>query len=43
MDVQLKVNWPDALNEIAQRLNPHHEQMLAPFRVDFYCSAYQSE
>ena len=43
MDEQLKINWPGALNEIAQRLNPHHEQMLAPFRVDYYWSTYQSE
>jgi len=43
LDEQLKTSWPGALNEIARRLNPHHEQMLAPFRVDYYWSTYQSE
>ena len=43
MDEQLKTSWPGALNAIAQRLNPRHEQMLAPFTVDYYWSTYQSE
>lgn len=43
MDEQLKTRWPGALNEIARRLNPQHEHMLAPFKVDYYWSTYQSE
>lgn len=43
MDEQLKTDWPEALGEIARRLNPCHERMLAPFKVDYYWSTYQSE
>ena len=32
-----------ALNEIARRLNPAHDAMLAPFREPYYWSIYQSE
>ena len=43
MDQQLKTNWPCALDNIARRLNPAHEAMLAPFREPYYWSTYQSE
>ena len=43
MDAQLRVNWPQALNAIARRLNPIHEQMFAPATVDYYWSVYQNE
>lgn len=43
MDEQLTTDWPLALAEVAKRLNPAHEQMLAPFRVDYYWSTHQSE
>jgi hypothetical protein len=40
---QLKTCWPSKLREIACRLNPAHERMLSPYRVDYYWSVYQSE
>jgi hypothetical protein len=43
MDQQLRTNWPSVLNEIAHRLNPAHDAMLAPFREPYYWSTYQSE
>lgn len=43
LDAQLQTDWPARLQAIARRLNPVHEQMLAPYRVDYYWSTYQSE
>lgn len=43
MDEQLKTNWPLTLNQVARRLNPSHEEMLDPLRIDYYWSTYQSE
>jgi len=43
LDAQLRTDWPTRLQEIARRLNPVHEQMLAPYRVEYYWSTYQSE
>jgi hypothetical protein len=43
MERQLKTDWPSALGRIAQELNPAHQEMLAPYRVDYYWSTHQSE
>lgn len=43
MDEQLRINWPDVLNGIAKRLNPVHEEMLSPFRADYYWTMHQTE
>jgi hypothetical protein len=43
MDQQLQTDWPSTLQAIAQRLNPAHERMLAPYHVDYYWSTHQSE
>ena len=43
MNAQLRTNWPSVLDQIARRLNPVHEEMLAPYREDYYWSAHQSE
>ena len=43
MNEQLRTNWPSVLDQIARRLNPVHEEMLAPYREDYYWSAHQSE
>jgi len=43
MDEQLKTDWPLMLNQVANRLNPSHEQILAPFKEPYYWSTYQSE
>jgi len=43
MEQQLRTNWPSVLNEIAHRLNPAHDAMLAPFREPYYWSTHQSE
>jgi len=43
MDQQLRTDWPATLDEIARRLNPDHDAMLAPFREPYYWSTHQSE
>ena len=43
MDKLLRVSWPAVLGAAARRLNPAHKKMLAPYRVDYYWSVYQSE
>jgi hypothetical protein len=43
MDEQLRMDWPSTLEEIARRLNPVHEEMLAPYHEDYYWSVPQSE
>jgi hypothetical protein len=43
MDKQLRTNWPSVLDQMARRLNPVHEEMLAPFHEDYYWSVHQSE
>jgi hypothetical protein len=43
MEEQLRTDWPSVLDEIARRLNPVHEQMLAPYQEDYYWSAHQTE
>jgi len=43
MDEQLRVDWPQVLNEIAAQLNPLHAEIFAGYPTDYYWSAYQSE
>jgi len=43
LDQQLRVDWPSLLEEIAQRVNPVQEQMLAACPVPYYWSVDQSE
>lgn len=40
---QLRTDWPSTLDRIARRLNPIHEEMLAPYHEDYYWSVHQSE
>jgi hypothetical protein len=43
MDDQLRVDWPELLNEIAVQINPRHAEIFAGYPADYYWSAYQSE
>jgi hypothetical protein len=43
MDDQLRVDWPQVLNEVAVQLNPLHGEIFAGYPTDYYWSAYQSE
>lgn len=43
MDRQLKVDWPQLLNEIAGQLNPIHADVFAKYPLSYYWSTYQSE
>lgn len=43
LDAQLTLNWPEALDEVARRLNPAHEEMFSKFDKDDYWTVFQSE
>ena len=43
MDRQLRVAWPELLDDIARQLNPAHVAMFAARPIDYYWSTYQSE
>jgi len=43
MDEQLVTDWPRELTAIARRLNPLHDEIFAPWPMDYYWSAYQTE
>jgi len=43
MDRLLHLRWWEWLRCIANQLNPAHEAMLHPYRVDYYWSVHQSE
>ncbi len=43
MELQLRTDWPSALEAMARRLNPAHEERLAPSREDYYWTVPQSE
>ena len=43
LNQQLRTDWPELLQRIARRLNPHHEEMFARLPVEYYWSTYQSE
>lgn len=43
MDEQLRVAWPDLLDEVARGLNPAHAEMFAARPLAYYWTTYQSE
>jgi hypothetical protein len=43
MDQQLTLDWKRALDAIARSLNPLHDEIVAPWPMDYYWSAYQTE
>lgn len=43
LDAQLRLHWPTALNQVAQQLNPLHEQIFEKYPCSYYWTAYQSE
>jgi hypothetical protein len=43
MDEQLATEWPAELTQIARWLNPLHDEIVAPWPMDYYWSAYQTE
>jgi hypothetical protein len=43
LDRQLLLHWPGALDAIARRLNPWHDQIFKPWPQQYYWSAYQTE
>ena len=43
MDEQLDTDWPATLTAIARSLNPLHEEIFAPWPMDYYWSGYQTE
>lgn len=43
MDKQLETDWPRLLTRIARTMNPLHKQIFAPWPMDYYWSAYQTE
>ena len=43
MNRQLETAWPELLQGIARRLNPHHAAMFRAYPVEYYWSVYQSE
>jgi hypothetical protein len=36
IDQQVRAAWPDLLDDIAQQLNPAHEEMFRGFPVHYY-------
>lgn len=43
MDDQLATDWPAALTTIARSMNPRHDEIFAPWPMDYYWSGYQTE
>jgi hypothetical protein len=43
MDRQLRTDWAKALDAIAGRMNPLHDEIFAPWPMNYYWSAYQTE
>jgi hypothetical protein len=43
MDEQLNTDWPAMLTPIARALNPLHDELFAPWPMDYYWSGYQTE
>ena len=43
MDQLLKMNWPQWLGDLGQRINPALGSILGGYRVEYYWSAYESE
>jgi hypothetical protein len=43
MNEQLKTNWPEVLQNIANKLNPIHDDIFSDFNIDYFWATYQSE
>jgi hypothetical protein len=43
MNEQLKTNWPEVLQNIANKLNPIHDKIFSAFNIDYFWATYQSE
>lgn len=43
MGEQVKLNWPKAMNKVANRLNPAFDKIFAKFKISYYWTVYQSE
>ena len=43
MNEQLKTNWPEVLQNIANKLNPIHDEIFSDFNIDYFWATYQSE
>jgi hypothetical protein len=43
MDRQLETNWKRVLDQIAQKLNPIHQEIFSNFPIQYYWSTFQSE
>jgi len=43
MDEQLETDWPTTLTAVARWLNPLHDEIFAPWPMDYYWSGYQTE
>ena len=43
MDEQLRLHWPIALDLLRLRAHPAHEEIVAPWNLEYYWSVYQSE
>jgi hypothetical protein len=43
MDQQLRVAWPELLDDVARGLNPAHAEMFAARPIEYYWTTYQSE
>jgi hypothetical protein len=43
MNEQLRTDWTAALTRVARSLNPLHEEIFAPWPMDYYWSGYQTE
>lgn len=43
LDEQLRTAWPDALDPIAKRLNPEHDEIFKKYPASYYWTTYQSE
>lgn len=43
MNEQLKTNWPEVLQDIANKLNPIHDDIFFDFPIDYFWATYQSE
>jgi hypothetical protein len=43
MDGQLQTDWPGVLGNIAQKLNPIHDEVFCAFRQQYYWTVHESE
>jgi len=43
LEDQLRVNWPETLQEVAARLNPIHAEIFQKYPSSYYWTSYQTE